>query len=620
MERKSKKWKQKLIKLIFSSLLIFVLTTSLPGQQISKKIPRVPEWAKKAVWYQIFPERFNNGDRLNDPRPVDMKGGWPYEISTGWEISPWTSDWYKLQPWEKADGHDFYWNAGVRRYGGDLQGVIDKLDYLQNLGITAIYFNPLFESPSLHKYDASMYRHIDNNFGPKPNYDRKVWAKENPADPATWRWTSADLLFLKLVKLCHERNIKVIIDGVFNHVGTTFWAFQDVVKNQEKSKYKDWFYIKSFDNPGTGSNEFDYAGWYGVKDLPELKEDENGLIPPIRNHIHAIVKRWMDPDNDGDPSDGIDGWRLDVADMVNHNFWKDFRKWVKEINPNAYLTGEVWWKDWQKNIMFNAALWLQGDQFDAVMNYRFTRAVKRFVSDRKLHITPTGFADSLQAIQKNYPEENFSVLMNLLGSHDTERLASLIVNPDNFYDHYGNPQQNSNFDIRKPNRIERLKQALMVGLQMTLPGAPMIYYGDEAGMWGGDDPDDRKPMVWPELNYDPEKTHPFNKPRKPDTVYFDQNVFQWYKKLISIRNENPALSTGDIHFLVKDDKRDILVYSRTSGTQRILVIINNRGSEQSFMLDKYLLKNKTGMQDQISGEIFKFGPVSLYPYQILILK
>ncbi|GBD92152.1 neopullulanase 2 [bacterium BMS3Abin04] len=609
-----------MFKLIQSSLLLFALTSNLSGQNIPQDIPRVPGWAKQAVWYQIFPERFNNGDRLNDPRPNDMNGGWPYKIPKGWQISPWTSDWYKLQPWEKQDGHDFYWNAGVRRYGGDLQGVIDKLDYLKDLGITAIYFNPLFESPSLHKYDASMYRHIDNNFGPKPYLDPKVWAKENPADPATWRWTSADFLFLKLIKLCHERNIKVIIDGVFNHVGTTFWAFQDVIRNQENSKFKDWFYIKSFDNPKTDSNEFDYAGWYGVKDLPELKEDENGLIPPIREHIHAIVKRWMDPNDNGDPSDGIDGWRLDVADMVNHNFWKDFRKWVKHINPNAYITGEVWWKDWEKNIMFDAAPWLQGDQFDAVMNYRFTRAVKRFVSDKKLHITPTSFVDSLQNIMSDYPPENFSVLMNLLGSHDTERLASLIVNPDQFYDHYGNPKQNPDFKIRKPNRTERLKQALMVGIQMTLPGAPMIYYGDEAGMWGGDDPDDRKPMVWPELSYETEKTHPFGKQRTPDSVYFDQSIFQWYKKLISIRNDNRALSIGDIKFLVKDDQREILVYSRIYDTQRILILINNKNSQQSFTLNKNMTGNKTELQDMISGRIFNPGLVTLYPYQILILK
>ena len=254
-----------------------------------------------------------------------MKGAWPYSTPSDWQIHPWTSDWYKLQLWETGTGHDFYWNAGLRRYGGDLQGIINKLDYIQDLGITAIYLNPVFESPSLHKYDASMFHHIDNNFGPNPDLDREIWKQEDPGNPATWKWTSADSLFLQLIKECHDRNIKIIIDGVFNHVGTTFWAFQDILKNQEKSLYKDWFTIKKWDDPKTEENEFDYEYWMGARDLPEFKEDENGLVDVVKQHIHAIVKRWMDPNQDGDPSDGIDGWRLDVAEKVNIKFWQEFR-------------------------------------------------------------------------------------------------------------------------------------------------------------------------------------------------------------------------------------------------------------------------------------------------------
>ncbi|MGA7838256.1 MAG: alpha-amylase family glycosyl hydrolase, partial [Ignavibacteriaceae bacterium] len=261
------------MKKIFSIIVILLLSFGFTGSHKSRKIPRVPEWTKTAVWYQIFPERFANGDKSNDPTPHDMEGAWPYRTPNGWEISPWTSDWFKLQSWEAANGHDFYWNSGVRRYGGDLQGVIDHLDYLKKLGITAIYFNPLFESPSHHKYDTGMYHHIDNNFGPNPKLDEKIWASENPGDPETWKWTSADRLFLELINKCHKMGMKVIIDGVFNHVGTTFWAFKDVVKNQQKSKYKNWFKIKSWDNPETPQNEFEYEGWNGVKDLPEIKKD-----------------------------------------------------------------------------------------------------------------------------------------------------------------------------------------------------------------------------------------------------------------------------------------------------------------------------------------------------------
>jgi len=604
-----------LIKLS-TAVLFFTFSFSMFAQN------RVPHWAKKAVWYQIFPERFSNGDKNNDPQSTDLINSWPNFVPKGWQIIPWTSDWYKFQPWEKADGHDFYWNAGTRRYGGDLQGVIDKLDYLKSLGINAIYLNPIFESPSLHKYDAAMYRHVDNNFGPNPTKDKKIWATENPEDPSTWKWTTADSLFLTLLQQAHNRNIRIIIDGVFNHVGTQFWAFKDIVKNQQKSKYKNWFTIKSFDNPSTEKNEFDYAGWLGIKSLPEFKEDENGIVKGPREHIHNIVKRWMDPNGDGNPSDGIDGWRLDVAEMVNHNFWKDFRKWGKGINPNAYIVGEIWWQDWQHNIMFNATPWLQGDEFDAVMNYRFARALKRFVADKKLNCGMQGFIDSLKTQYQNYNKENLYVLMNLLDSHDTERLASLIVNPDHLYDHYANPQQNKNWKVRKPNSEERAKQKLMVAIQMTLPGAPQIYYGDEAGMWGGDDPDDRKPMVWPEFKYDTETASPFGKIRSADTVKFDSSLFNWYQKLISIRRSNPELMLGDIKFNVIDKAKGLLAYKRNYNNKTSFIIANNSSKENKLKIssDKFFGSQSSYVELISQNKFSKDSEIILQPYQILIMK
>ena len=369
------------------TLLFIVIFVNCPAQQ-AVQTTQVPAWAKEAIWYQIFPERFNNGDKSNDPKPEDMKGAWPYFIPEGWQIHPWTSDWYKLQPWEVKTGKDFYWNSGVRRYGGDIQGILDKLDYLKNLGITAIYINPIFESPSHHKYDASTYHHVDDNFGPDPKADKKIVAKEDPGDPATWQWTTADKLFLKLVSECHKRGMKIILDGVFNHTGTTFWAFQDIVKNQQNSKYKDWYTITSWNDSSKGK-KFAYKGWNGVKDLPEVrKEKEYGLVSGPREYIHSILKRWMDPDNDGNLSKGIDGWRLDVAEMINHNFWKLFRKWVKEINPEAYIVGEIWWDDWKNYKMMDASPWLKGNEFDAVMNYRFARALKDFVINKKDKVGP----------------------------------------------------------------------------------------------------------------------------------------------------------------------------------------------------------------------------------------
>ncbi|MDZ7342755.1 MAG: glycoside hydrolase family 13 protein [candidate division KSB1 bacterium] len=563
-------------------------------------VPTVPLWAKQAIWYQIFPERFWNGDKNNDPALLDLVGGWPHHQPSQWQIHPWTSDWYKLQPWEETYQKDFYWCAGLRRYGGDLQGILDRLDYLQELGINAIYLNPIFEAPSLHKYDATMYHHIDNNFGPDPETDRAIWASENPADPGTWRWTTADSLFLKLIESCHQRGIKVIIDGVFNHVGLTFWAFQDVMKNQQASAYKDWFTIKRWDDPNTPENEFDYEGWYGVKDLPELKEDQNGLVTGPREHIRAIVQRWLDPNGDGDPSEGIDGWRLDVAEKVNIAFWRDFRKWVKAINPEAYITGEIWWEDWPNNRMMNAKPWLQGDAFDGVMNYRVARAIKQFLIDRKQQIGPQAFADSLQQIYNDYGWEHSLVCQNLMDSHDVDRLASQIVNPDRWYDHWAAPKENPNYNVRKPNEAEWNRLRLVAAIQMTLPGAPMIYYGTEAGMWGGDDPDCRKPMVWPDLNYEPEVCHPHGKIRPVDSVVFDQGVFEFYKRVIKIRQEHPSLMIGRYKNLVIDNQKMLYVFQRDALDEQVIVVINNSNNIQSLVLRV----NRQNWVDLLGGNSF----------------
>lgn len=608
---------------LFFIVLIMILLSCKTVQQ--EQAPRVPAWAKEAVWYQIFPERFANGDKSNDPKPIDLKGGWPYFVPEDWQVQPWTSDWYKVQPWEKNTGFGFYENAGLRRYGGDLQGVLDKLDYLQDLGVNAIYFNPLFESPSLHKYDAAMYHHIDNNFGPDPEGDRLIWEKENPADPKTWQMTSADKLFLKLIDEAHKRGMKIIIDGVFNHVGNMFWAFQDVIKNQEKSEFKDWFYIKNFDNSETDSNEFDYEGWFGVRDLPEIKEDEHGLVAAPAMHVKDVVKRWMDPNGDGDPSDGIDGWRLDVAEMVKLEFWKTFRGWVKEINPDAYITGEIWWHDWNHNKMFNAAPWLAGDAFDAVMNYRFTRAVKKFVVDQETQVGPRAFVDTLNTIYRDYHPDNAYAIMNLLGSHDAERLQSLIVNPDHWYDHGAVPKDRQEFDVRKANDTELLRQKLCVGLQMTLPGAPMIYYGDEAGMWGGDDPDCRKPMVWPGLEYETETTHPFGKERQVNTVEFNTDLFNWYKKMTSLRKSDRLFSLGDVKFITTDDENKILVYTRSLDNETACVVVNNNPTEKEVVIDAAEAGIKNAEADElVSNSKIKIteGKIALKlePYQIMVLK
>lgn len=555
-----------------------------------------PDWAKGAVWYQIFPERFYNGDPSNDPDVSSLSGTWPYIEQTEWEVTPWTSDWYTFQPWEINNGLDYRYQFQLRRYGGDLEGIIQKLDYLKDLGIDAIYLNPVFESPSSHKYGCQFYHHIDNNFGPDPEGDVKIWESEDHNNPSTWQWTSADRLFLELIKEVHKRDMKIIIDGVFNHVGIPFWAFQDVIEKGEKSEFKDWFDIISFDDPSTPKNEFDYHGWYGIKDLAELKENDNGLILPIRNHIHAVVKRWMDPNQDGNPSDGIDGWRLDVAELVHKNFWKDFRKWVIEINPNAYLTGEVWWEDYSNNQMFNAEPWLKGDMFNSIMNYRFGDAAFKFFIDKKNQISASKFDRLLHSVIKDYGYNNVLHIQNMIDSHDTERLATAVLNPDRWIDHNGGTWNNWDLNIQKPTASERMIQKSIITLQFIYPGAPFIYYGDEAGMWGGDDPDCRKPMVWPEFQYESEISHHCDRlddcdgERPADSVFFDQDLYNHYSKLISIRKSNPALIEGDFETVYKNNSTKVVVFKRSLGDNQIIAMFN--GSNKSINLTNKLFHGK----------------------------
>lgn len=565
--------------MVVSVLLVFFQDgCSSPQPQPSRTDP--PAWAASAVWYQIFPERFRNGDLSNDPKSADLTGSWPHVVTPGWQASSWTGDWYQLQSWESRDDKGFYFHDQQRRYGGDLQGVLDRLDYIQNLGITAIYFNPIFESPSLHKYDATFYHHVENNFGPDPEGDRRLWSEEDPSDPSTWKWSAADKLFLQVIQEAHRRGIKVIIDGVFNHVGMTFWAFEDVKKHQQNSKFKEWFIIKSWDDPATEANEFDYEGWFGVRELPEIREDERGLVTGPREHVRAVVQRWMDPNGDGNPEDGIDGWRLDVAEKVNPAFWREFRTWVRSINPEAYLVGEVWWEDWQNDKMFNPAPWLQGDVFDAVMNYRWAREAVRFFAGKKTKITASVLRVRLEAILGEVRMPVNQVLMNLYDSHDTDRLGSRIVNADLSYDKRVSPKDNREYNVRKPGEAELRTQKLMALFQMTFVGAPTIYYGTEAGMWGGDDPDCRKPMLWDDLVYSPERSHPFGAKRPVDENRFNKELYEWYAALTSVRHALPSLSTGSLSFVTTDDERDLLAYMREKGSERVLVILNNSETMQ----------------------------------------
>jgi glycosidase len=551
----------------------------------------VPAWAGEAVWYQIFVERFRNGDPANDPTAADIVDPVARPVPAGWRTTPWSHDWYRLDPWAVAAGLDFYGAVYFRRYGGDLQGVLDRLDYLQALGVTALYFNPLNDAPSLHKYDARNYRHIDRNFGPDPRGDAARMATEDPADPATWTWTAADSLFLAVVREVHRRGMRLIMDYSWNHTGTAFWAWQDVLANQRASRFADWYEVAAFDDPATpDTNEFRYRGWVGVASLPEWRKVgrpegrthgaiEGSLVPGVRDLVFAVTRRWLDPDGDGDPSDGVDGFRLDVAEMVPLGFWRDYRRFVRSINPAAYLVGEVWWEQWPDR-MYDPTPWLQGDVFDAVMNYRWYAATRRFFAGAPPALTASGYAALLDSLARGVPSAHVRAMMNLTASHDTPRFGTSVYNPGR-YKYHANPREDPDYRIDRPDARARRIQELILVQQFTYVGAPHIWNGDEVGMWGADDPDERKPLVWADLRYDDETTHPFGRPRRRDRVAPDTGLLRVYRELIALRQAHLRLFVEGTHsWLVADDARRVLAYERVRGERRAIVAFNASDAPQ----------------------------------------
>lgn len=544
-----------------------------------------PDWAQDAVWYQIYPERFRNGDAANDPTRAEVTA------RSDWKISVWTNDWYRLQPEEKGQRNDFYARVNDRRYGGDLQGVIEKLDYLASLGINTIYLNPIFEAHSHHKYDASTLHHVDNNFGPDAKGDLELLRDED-FTAESWQWSAADKLFLELIQQTHRRGMRVVIDGVFNHAGTRFGPFQDVTKQQQNSKYAGWFKILKWDDPATPNNEFDYQGWWGFKGLPEFQQDANGLVAGPRDYIFKITRRWMDPNGDGKPGDGVDGWRLDVANQIAHPFWREWRKLVKSLNPQAIIVGEIW---------DDAGPWLQGDEFDSVMNYQFAKAAVRFfIATDARRLSASQFDRELAVIRTNQPAQFNYAMLNLFDSHDTERIASMIKNPNRDYDNEGGPRGNTNYNISKPTDRDRQVQKLMALFQVTYLGAPLIYYGTEAGMWGADDPDDRKPMVWADLKYQPESTDPLNRTRAADSVQFDTDLFRWYHALIRIRQQETPLRRGSFHPLLCDDSKALYGFQRATDKESLIVLLNNSWNDQVATID-----GSQSQQDVLTRKVFR---------------
>ena len=360
----------------------------------------VPEWVQDAIFYQIFPDRFANGDTENDP-PNLVKWG---SVPTSWGFQ-----------------------------GGDLAGIEQKLDYLLDLGITAIYLNPIFQSTSNHRYNTASYYQIDPKLG---NLDD----------------------FHKLIKLAHQKGVRIILDGVFNHCGRGFFAFNDVLENQEYSPYRNWYHIKRFPvNAYSWGEATDYLGWWGMKSLPKF----NTSNPTTRKYLLDVARYWIEQ--------GADGWRLDVPNEINDDsFWAEFRQVVKSANPEAYLVGEIWSADKR---------WVGDTHFDGLMDYPVMEAVSSLLASNTLDATH--FAEKVEALLSFYPNENAYAMYVLLDSHDTERILTKLG-----------------------NHVIKLKLAYL--FLFAYPGAPAIYYGDEIGLLGGKDPACRGAFLWDETQWNVE--------------------------------------------------------------------------------------------------------------------
>ncbi|WP_246188022.1 alpha-glycosidase [Paenibacillus tengchongensis] len=453
-----------------------------------------PEWAKSAVFYQIMPDRFANGDPDNDPE----------------DISAWG---------ETPDTESFF--------GGDLQGIINELGYLADLGITALYLTPIFEAPTNHKYDTLDYKKVDPHFG--------------------------DLELLKqLVQEAHAKGIRVVLDAVFNHIGANSPQFKDVIEHGEQSKYAGWFHIHSFpvevkeDRPN-----YDAFGFF--PQMPKL----NTANPETREYLLDIAEYWL-------KELGMDGWRLDVANEIDHAFWREFRKRIKAINPEAYIIGEVW---------TDSLRWLDGDQFDSVMNYPLSDRLLEYLRDDSLGADT--FAAYIGHLLMRYPQQANEVMFNLLASHDTARLLTQLGG-------------------------DKRKLKLAAAFLFTFTGTPCIFYGDEVGLEGEGDPDCRKCMIWEE-----EKQ--------------DRGLLQSYRELIQLRHKHSALRTGEFGFLRAREDERAFVYERFNDEEHLTVWMNP--SDQPVQLS---LELEGRWDNALSGEraepVEGLIQVELEPYGYTILK
>ncbi len=505
-----------------------------------------PDWAKGLVWYQVFPERFRDGNPNNNPKGWDLTPmAWdsPFaevaqeEVERAWNrrlVEPRT-----FQDDQNRAGGRIASVVFARRYGGDLMGVYNQLESLRDQGYTGIYLCPIFQSRSLHKYDADDHRHIDPTLGhpgeyfdPGPGHT-KLAPSEDPADETTWAWTVSDRWFVDVfLPKAKSLGLRVVLDGVWNHVGTDHFAFTDVMEHGQDSPFADWFDAE-FDEQG---KLFAWRGWGGSinGELPVFKQTKIGdLVAGPKAHIMAVTRRWMDPNGDGDPSDGIDGWRLDVAGEIGKPFWKDWRTQVRSINPDALIIAEIW---------SDADSMLNDQAFDGQMNYPFAYAVANWLSIGHNKGDAVLCAKRLTSVFHHAPEHDL-VQFNLMTSHDTERLASMMHN--DFQRNYDTEASRwalgSRYDPEtiEPEDMDRALSAIAV--MVASPGALMIYNGDEYALPGADDPDNRRPIPWSSFA-DQDRSH-----------LVSQMAFnQVFNELLGIRSEPWAaniLRFGDVQFV-----------------------------------------------------------------------
>lgn len=487
---------------------------------------KTPEWAKDAIFYYIFPERFRNGDESNDPKiGVDkFYGNKDIEVHTNWlDEKPWvpgTGDGNSTDDGEWCN--DFY--------GGDLAGITEKLDYLKNLGINVIYSNPIFEAPSNHKYDTADYMSIDNNFGTLDDFDDLI--------------SEAGLKGIKFIldtSLNHSGSDSVYMDRYGKYPG--IGAFENETIRTD-SPYYEWYeFISGQTNPDNMYNQWANPTLANLDDTCQSYRDF------AFGNEDSVTKYWL--------KRGAAGWRMDVTPWVPDDFWKDWRTAVKSVDTNAYTVAETWW---------DSSKYFLGDMFDATMNYIFRAALFDYANGEE----GSNVNDMLEMLRENYPPEAFYVLMNLLSTHDSPRALYRFG-----YESRGGANYTT--------AVNKLKLCIFV--QMTYPGAPAIYYGDEVGVTGGADPYNRGPYPWAD------------KGGTPDTTLLND-----VKELVAMRNNNSILRRGSLFPLYSDE--NVIAYFREYDGKTAIVLYNNSDSTKNVTLDLSEVSAAVSYSDILNSEVF----------------